>query len=151
MNFLIQLKRNAIPELLFVDISRYFGCLYFAGPTRGGSRGGQRLRGPWTLGGHEGAHHWAYGLQRAHQNDTEKSVCGRLKTIFFLRLHQNPYKTVALSPSALDFTKSEIRIVFEQTPGPRSALAPPLPPGYCANSCTYCIIVSTLRLAALML
>ena len=42
----------------------------------GGGQGGQRPRGPWTLGG-QGAQ------QRAHRNDPEKSACERPKTFFF--------------------------------------------------------------------
>ena len=63
----------------------------------------------------------------AHQNDTEKSACGRpfffgdhlkilrkrwhfsLKTFFFLKLHRNWDKTEAFSLSVLEFTKPELR------------------------------------------
>ena len=52
---------------------------------------------------------WLWGAQqRAHRNDTEKSVCGRPMIFFFLRSHRNPDQTVAFSPPVLEFTKPEM-------------------------------------------
>ena len=54
----------------------------------------------WLQGAQQGPMGW---LQRAHRNDTEKSVCGRPKIFFFWRSHQNPEKTVDFSSKTFFF------------------------------------------------
>ena len=73
------------------------------------------FRGPV---GFRGPSRGPMGFQRTHRNDTEKSVCGRPKTFFFFFWsHQIPDKTVAFSPSVLEFTKPEMRNIWAD-PGP---------------------------------
>ena len=90
----------------------------------------------------------AHGLQRAHRNDTEISVCGRPKNFFvlFRRSNHNPDKTVAffredlfLGGRSHQIQKKPWHIprpfwslqnwrcvIFELNPGPRLALGAPV-------------------------
>ena len=45
----------------------------------------------------------------AHRNDSQKSACEDWRPFFFWRSHNDSDKTVAFSPSVLEFTKPEIR------------------------------------------
>ena len=81
-------------------------CDFQTGPTKGGAVGGNDPGAHGLYGAHHGARWFQGAQQRAHRNDNEKSVCGRPKnSFFFLRSHENSDKTVAISPSVLEFTK----------------------------------------------
>ena len=107
--------------------------------------------GPMVSGGHHGAR-WlqgaqqkAHGLQRAHRNDTEKSVCERSKTccfffeitpnsgencdifiedLFFWRSHKI-WRKLWHYPLLFWSTQNRRCLIFELTPGPCLALGAP--------------------------
>ena len=91
-------------------------------PTRGGQGGTLTLR-PMDF---KGAHHGARWLQRAHQNDTEKSAWGRTKTFFFLFGDHIKIWTKLWHFSRLFCSLQNQRsIIFELAPGSRSAFGAP--------------------------
>ena len=78
--------------------------------------------------GFRGAHHgarWLQGAQqKAHRNDTEKSVCGRPKT-FFLGDQIKIRTKLWHFPRLFWSSQNRRSVIFELTPGPHSALCAP--------------------------